>query len=248
MSRGLFSSTLTKHMCKGSFAIVVDLYAAYMQNACRVHATRRDPMDSLEIYQDLKNKIIWLELAPGSSLNQIDLAHAYGVSRTPVTLALARLDAEEWAVRQGSHYVVSPLTLNHMKNITEIRSVLETQANVWAMNRITPEGLKELKAIKEDMRNLKSNVSKKEMFQLDYKFHCLIYREARNRQLAQLLSGLLCHYIRFWLASPQSIEKKVFFSEAVEMIKAIESKDDFSLRASTAAHLKASSDRIMQIS
>jgi GntR family transcriptional regulator, rspAB operon transcriptional repressor len=205
-------------------------------------------MDPIEIYLDLKRKIIWLDLVPGSILNQVEIAQAYGVSRNPVTIALTRLDAEEWAVRQGSHFVVSPLTLNRMKNITEIRSVLENQANIWAMHRITPEGLKELKAVKEEIRAMRFDASKKEMFQLDYKFHCLIYRESHNRQLAQLLSDLLCHYIRFWLASHQAIEKKIFFSETLDIIKAIESKDDFSLRASTAAHLKASLDRIMQIS
>jgi GntR family transcriptional regulator, rspAB operon transcriptional repressor len=205
-------------------------------------------MDPVEIYRDLKRKIIWLDLAPGSVLNQVELAQAYGVSRNPVTIALTRLDVEEWAVRQGSHFVVSPLTLNRMKNITEIRSVLENQANIWAMNRITPEGLKDLKAVKEEIRGLSGNASKKEMFQLDYKFHCLIYRESHNRQLAQLLSDLLCHYIRFWLANHQAIEKKIFFSETIEIIKAIEGKDEFRLRASTAAHLKASLDRIMKFS
>lgn len=205
-------------------------------------------MDPLEIYRDLKNKIIWLDLAPGSILNQLELAQAYGVSRNPVTIALTRLDAEEWAVRQGSHYAVSPLTLNRMRNITEIRAVLENQANIWAMNRITPEGLRELKAIEEEIKNLRADAGKKAMFQLDYKFHCLLYRESHNRQLAQFLRDLLCHYIRFWLASPQDTEKKIFFSEAIEIIKAIETKDEFSLRASTAAHIKASLDRIMQIS
>jgi GntR family transcriptional regulator, rspAB operon transcriptional repressor len=206
------------------------------------------PMDPVEIFRDLKNKIIWLDLAPGSVLNQVEIAQAYGVSRNPVTIALTRLDAEEWAVRQGSHYVVSPLTLNRMKNITEIRSVLETQANIWAMNRISPAGIKELKAIRDEIKALSGDVSKKEMFQLDYKFHCLIYRESNNRQLTQLLSDLLCHYIRFWLASHPAIEKKTFFSDTMEIIKAIEGKDEFRLRAATAAHLKASLDRIMQFS
>jgi DNA-binding GntR family transcriptional regulator len=126
--------------------------------------------------------------------------------------------------------------------------VLESQANIWAMNRITPEGLRELKAVEDEIRNLSADASKKEMFRLDYKFHCLLYRESHNRQLAQLLSDLLSHYIRFWLASPQDTDKKIFFSEAIEIIKAIETKDEFSLRASTAAHIKASLERIMKIS
>ena len=65
-------------------------------------------MDPVEIYRDLKRKIIWLELTPGSILNQVEIAQVYGVSRNPVTIALTRLDAEEWAVRQGSHFVSEP--------------------------------------------------------------------------------------------------------------------------------------------
>lgn len=205
-------------------------------------------MDPLEIYRVLKDRIIWLDLAPGSILNQIEIAQEFGVSRNPVTLALTRLDSNEWVVRQGSHYAVSPLTLNRMRNITEIRAVLETQANIWAMNRITAEGLKELKAIEDEIRNLSAEATKKEMFQLDYRFHCLLYRESHNSQLSQMLGDLLCHYIRFWLASHQDTKKEIFFTEAIEIIKAIESKDEFSLRASTSAHIKASLDRIMKIS
>jgi len=205
-------------------------------------------MDPLEIYQVLKNKIIWLDLSPGSILNQIELAKEFGVSRNPVTIALTRLDAEEWAVRQGSHYAVSPLTLDRMQNITEIRAVLETQANIWAMNRITAEGLMEMKAIEEEIKSLNTEATKKEMFQLDYRFHCLLYRESHNIQLSHMLRDLLCHYIRFWLASHQETRKEIFFTEAIEIIKAIESKNEFSLRASTSAHIKASLDRIMKIS
>jgi GntR family transcriptional regulator, rspAB operon transcriptional repressor len=204
-------------------------------------------MDPIEIYKDLKDKIIWIDLKPGSTLNQMELANSFGVSRNPIMIALTRLHVEEWVTYQGSHYVVSPLTLDRMQNITEIRSVLEIHANVWAMNRITTEGLNELKVIEDEIRNLSADASKKEMFQLDYKFHCLLFREAHNRQLANLLRDLLCHYIRFWIASHQRIEKKIFFTEAIGMIKAIETKDEFSLRASTSAHIKASLDRIMQI-
>ena len=204
-------------------------------------------MDPVDIYKDLKNKIIWLEFPPGCSLNQIELAEAYGVSRTPVTIALTRLLGEEWVVRQGSHYVVSPLTLERMREITEIRSVLEMQANVWTMHRITPEGLAELKELGREIEKLDASATKKEIFSLDYKFHSLIYREARNHQLAQMLEQILGHYIRFWLADPNEIDLGVFFSEANEIIRAVEAKDEITLRASTAMHIKVSLNRIMHI-
>lgn len=204
-------------------------------------------MDPNDIYNSLKNKIIWLELAPGSTLNQVELAQAYGVSRTPLTIALTRLNGEDWVLRQGSHFVVSPLTLERMREITEIRSVLEMQANVWTMNRITPAGLAELKDLGKAIENLAPTATKREIFTLDYRFHSLLYREARNNQLAQLLEHILGHYIRFWLADPNELNQALFFSEANEIIRAIEAKDELTLRASTATHIKVSLNRIMHV-
>jgi len=205
-------------------------------------------LEPIKIYQDLKEKIIWLDLLPDSTLNQAELAEAYGVSRNPLTIALTRLDAEEWVVRHGTHFVVSPLTLDRMREITEIRSVLETQAVLWAMHRITQSGLQELRSLGNEIKKLSPNASKKEMVQLDFKFHCIVYREAHNQQLAQLLERLLSHYLRFWLTGPKEIKKETLFNDTLLIIKAIENKDEISLRASVAAHIKASLDKIMGIS
>ena len=202
-------------------------------------------MDPIAIYEDLKEKIIWLELAPGNTLNLAELADSYGVSRNPVMLALTRLNAEEWVVRNGVHFVVSPLTLDRMREITEIRAVMETQANIWAMSRITPDGLKELHALQAEIDHLDPGATKKQIIELDFKFHRLIYRETQNNQLVQLLERLLSHYLRFWLSVPQSIKPDTFFSEAREIIRALEAKDEVGLRAASTAHIKVSLDTIM---
>ena len=235
---------------------VLDMRAIFVQVACICHAfylpilqtvERVLVMDPLKIYEDLKEKIIWLDLAPDSTLNQAELAEAYGVSRNPLTIALTRLDAEEWVVRHGTHFVIRPLTLDRMREITEIRSVLETQAVLWAMHRITQSGLQELRSLANTIRKLSPGASKKAMVELDFKFHRIIYREAHNQQLAQLLERLLSHYLRFWLAGPKEIKKETLFNDTLSMIKAIETKDEISLRASAAAHIKASLDKIMDI-
>jgi DNA-binding GntR family transcriptional regulator len=205
-------------------------------------------LDPIKIYEDLKEKIIWLDLAPDSTVNQAELAEKYGVSRNPLTIALTRLDAEGWVVRHGTHFVVSSLTLDRMREITEIRSVLETQANLWAMHRITEGGLQELKALGSEIKKLSRHASKREMVQLDFKFHRIIYYQTRNQQLAQLLERLLSHYLRFWLSGPQEINKETLFNDTLEIIKAIENKDEISLHAATAAHIKVSLDKIMGIS
>ena len=205
-------------------------------------------MDPIAIYEDLKEKIIWLDLKPGSALNLVELAASYGVSRNPVMIALTRLNVEEWVVRQGVHFVVSPLTVDRMREITEIRSVMETQANIWAMNRITSQGMAELAKVRDEINALEANATKKEIVQLDFKFHRLLYRETRNQQLAQLLERLLAHYLRFWLSGLQEIEPERFFTEALEIYEAIETKDEGRLKAATLAHVKVSLDKIMGIS
>lgn len=205
-------------------------------------------MDPNAIFDDLKQKIIWLDLEPGATLNLVELAKSYGVSRNPVMLALTRLASEEWVVRQGVHFVVSPLTIDRMREITEIRSVMETQANVWAMNRMTPEGLAALRDLRDEIKALRRNVTRKEIVGLDFRFHQMIYRQTRNHQLARLLERLLSHYLRFWLSSPGNIDPDVFFREALAIVDAIEAKDEKRLRAASATHIKESLDTIMGLS
>lgn len=204
-------------------------------------------MDPIAIYEDLKERIIWLEIEPGRTLNLTELAQTYGVSRNPVMIALTRLNAEEWVIRNGVHFVVSPLTIDRMRELTEIRAVLEIQANIWAMNRITEQGLVELRALRDEIKGLTSAATNRQIVQLDFRFHHLLYRQTQNHQLAQLLERLLSHYLRFWLSGPRKIEVDSFFREALEIIQAIETKDEVRLRAASSAHIKVSLDTIMGI-
>ena len=178
----------------------------------------------------------------------MELADTYNVSRNPITLALTRLNAEEWVVRSGSHFVVSPLTVDRIREITEIRSVLEVQANIWAMNRISPEGLAELKGFRKDVLQLKGEMNNREMVEMDVRFHRILYRETKNHQLETMLSRMLSHYLRFWLSSRNTINRDTFFKDAMEIIESIEAKNEVTLRAASFAHIKASLDEILGLS
>ena len=202
-------------------------------------------MDPLSIYSDLKEKIIWLDLKPGSTLQQEELAAAYRVSRNPITLALTRLDVEEWVVRNGSHFVVSPLTIDRIREITEIRSVMEIQANVWAIHRMSADGLARLKGLKKEIQKLDENTTNRTIVEIDVRFHQLMYKETKNQQLAAMLDRMLSHYVRFWLSNPNKIQVTTFFRDAMEIIESIETKDEVRLKAASTAHIMASLDEVM---
>jgi DNA-binding GntR family transcriptional regulator len=202
-------------------------------------------MEPGEIYKLLREKIIWLDLMPESYLNLSELAESFGVSRTPIKEVLILLQAEGWVLRHGSHFMVTPLSLDRIKEITEIRTHMEVQANIWAMERITSEGLDSLGKLKKEILKIKNVPSNRQIVELDVKFHNTLFQATKNSQLAELLERLLIKYLRFWLSITHEIEPQSFFAETLEIIQAVESKDEFRLRAASAKHIKDSMDEIM---
>ena len=202
-------------------------------------------MEPGEIYELLREKIIWLDLMPESYLNLSELAESFGVSRTPIKEVLILLQAEGWVLRHGSHFMVTPLSLGRIKEITEIRNIMEVQANIWAMDRTTSEDLASLDEVKKEILEIGDVPSNRQLVEIDVKFHRTLFQATKNSQLAQMLERLLIHYLRFWLSIPREIEPGSFFSETLEIIQAVEAKDDVRLRAASVKHIKNSIDEIM---
>jgi len=198
-----------------------------------------------EIFSALRKKIIHLALPPESVLNLSDLAKEFKVSRTPIKEVLISLQAEEWIMRHGSHFVVTPLSLERIREVTEIRMIMEVQANIWAMERITPFELENLNLLKQQISGFTSHSSNQSIVDLDFTIHHTIFKAAKNIQLAKLLERLLSHYLRFWLSIPRQIDHRVFFKEALELIEAITIKDAALIRDCTASHIKNSVAQIM---
>lgn len=202
-------------------------------------------MDPEQIHAALKNKIIYLELAPESVLNLSDLAKEFQVSRTPIKEVLISLQAEEWIMRQGSHFIVTPLSLERIREITEIRMVMEVQANIWAMERITAPEMDQLTALETEISRFDDTSPNLSIVNFDFTIHQFIFKTAKNSHLAKILERILGHYLRFWLAIPRQIDHKDFFSEALELIDAIRHKDDAQVRDCTTRHIQHSVAQIM---
>lgn len=202
-------------------------------------------MDSNSIYEALRSKIIHLELAPESVLNLSELADEFGVSRTPIKEVLLTLQAEDWIVRQGSHFIVTPLSLDRIREITEIRMVMEVQANIWAMQRINPAELNSLKQLREQIKGFDPASGNQAIVDFDSRIHHQIFEIAKNAQLATMLERILSHYLRFWLSVPRQIETRKFFADNLELINAIIKRDEDAVRECTTKHIRNSVAEIM---
>ncbi|MCB2228346.1 MAG: GntR family transcriptional regulator [Desulfarculaceae bacterium] len=199
-----------------------------------------------KLYEELKKRIIWLDLEPESVISVSHIAQEFKVSRTPVKEALILLQAEDWVVRQGSSFLVTPLSLDRLRELTDIRLVLEMQANVWACKRMSRQQVERLIAMKKTFKECKPGTAKQKMVEIDSQVHQEIFKAANNHQLAVLLERLLTHYLRFWLSIHREIEPQSFFCEMEEIIDAIDARDEQSVARLTKRHILISVREIIQ--
>ena len=95
------------------------------------------------VFNTLRQAIITGEFAPGERLMEISLANRLGVSRTPVREAIRKLELEGLVImipRKGAQ--VAKITEKNLRDVIEIRTVLEEFATVLACERITGWGYK----------------------------------------------------------------------------------------------------------
>lgn len=201
-------------------------------------------MDKNKIYNSLRQKIVWLELQPERILNLSELADMFGVSRRLIKEVLIHLYADGWIQRLGPHFQVAPLSLDQIREVTEIRVGLEVKANIWAMKRIKPDELENLYRWRESVFKLGDKVDYRIIVEQDLRFHRLVFSAAKNNQLSNILERLLERYLRFWLAIPREINVQQFFMEAILLIQAIEEKDEDMIKDCSRRHIMNS---IMEI-
>ena len=84
---------------------------------------------SMQVYQEMKRKILNAEYKPGALLTEAKLAAEYNVSRMPVRFAVQKLSGEGWLSQDGSRKLrVKDLTRKSIEDIYSFREIMETRA------------------------------------------------------------------------------------------------------------------------
>ncbi|WP_163851769.1 GntR family transcriptional regulator [Pseudooceanicola aestuarii] len=157
-----------------------------------------------QAYEALKKRILSCDLKPGEAVTVAALAQDMGLGRTPVIQAVDRLMLDglvEVMPRKG--VVVSPVSLEVLIEIIEVRLLNECRAARWASQRITD---KQVKALRNNVKAMQKAAAAREVEQLislDSAFHKLISEAAGNDILAELLENLHDRSLRFWTLSLQ---------------------------------------------
>jgi DNA-binding GntR family transcriptional regulator len=150
------------------------------------------------VYERLRREIIAGRYSPGSRLVEERLAQDYGVSRTPIRQALARV-AQEGLVRIYPHRgaVVRSFDRDDLIAAYDLRAVLEGYAAAQAATRISELQLRVLEdAARALEASLHADFSSREaevLYLVEHNqiFHNTIVVAAGNERLATLLSTVL---------------------------------------------------------
>src|SRR6201999_1764634 len=134
-----------------------------------------------QVVNAIVSEIVDGELPANSRLIQDDLARAYGVSRQPVQQALLLL-RDRGLVREapGRGLIVSPLDVNLVGNLYEVRAMLDGLSARLAAERGAERARTEGPAFLEVGRAAVESGSLNEQIEADMKFHAFINELSEN--------------------------------------------------------------------
>ena len=148
------------------------------------------------VYETIKQRIILLEIQPGSPISTNGLAEELGVSVTPVREALIRLEADGLVNRvPNSTARVTDVHLHDLKDVLEARLLLIEQIARLAAQRVREDELVEMSNV---LTQMKRSSDRRELIRLDSEFHRLINLAAKNRALSQVADLMRNHVMRLW--------------------------------------------------
>lgn len=142
------------------------------------------------IAEKLEQMILMGKFAPGEHLVQSDIAAQFGVSRLPVRDALQMLEKRELVVtlpRRGM--IVRPLNVQEVRDLFELRLLLESHAFARAAKRLDEKDLAEAEAIIQQQEALEMD-NFLVLLDLDERFHRKLYCKCENQEIKAHLAKI----------------------------------------------------------
>ena len=182
---------------------------------------------AINIFIKLREEILQGLLKNGEKLTEQRICNKYNVSRTPVREAFRLLEQEgliEMIPNRGAF--VTGFGDQDVADMYEMRKVYEVLAFEWAVERITPEELEEIKNAYELMEFYTHKKEYEKTSEQNTHFHELIYKASHNRLLTQILTSYQYYTKQFKVGSEANYDHMDdLLEEHYEILQSLETKD-----------------------
>ncbi|MEO8244740.1 MAG: GntR family transcriptional regulator [bacterium] len=200
-------------------------------------------------YENIYERLMSLEIAPGARIAIDALSRELDISQTPVREALSRLE-REGLVRKAHliGYSAAPqLTRKQFDDLYDFRLLLEPEGARLAAQNLTPGTLAEIEAAAADMQNGGAPVDRTSRYsrfaRADAHFHDAILRIGGNNVIRNALSGQHVHLHIFRLMFHARVTEEAL-DEHERLLAAFRARDAASAHRAMRDHIQRSRDRL----
>lgn len=201
-------------------------------------------MISDQAYERIKEMILTMDLRPGQMLTEAELGAQLRLGRMPVREALQRLAQEDLVTivpRRGSF--VTPLQLDDLQQIFELRLALECLSAWLAAERITDEEMQRLEDLIE--RNRHVNEGTAAHVRVDRAFHLGVAAATKNAYLVRAVERLLNLALRLLYMSGSPMDRvSEIFLEYRSVLDALRRRDGPGACRAMEAHIEAFRNKV----
>lgn len=205
-------------------------------------------IDTQKAYEQLREQIVRLQLAPGALIDEQQLSAELDLSPTAIREAI-KLLAHDGLVQVTPRHglYVAPVSLEDLAQLSEMRESLEALCAHLAAQRATADDLAVLEALRREHHSIAASDSER-LFELDHRFHQAIARAAHNKYLARTLETFFGLSQRLWyLALPEIAALPAAVEEHVHLAAAIQAGDADRAERLMRAHVKGFYDEVKEI-
>lgn len=150
-----------------------------------------------QVYNDLKQRVLTLDLAPGLSLDEVALSEHYGLSRTPLRELFQRLAGAGYLNTQSNRGAsVSSMDLDTMRNFFQSAPLIYAAIARLAAEHSSSNEIAELKKIQLRFSKAVDRHKAADMAMHNHHFHQFIGQMAASPYLSPSLDRLLIDHTR----------------------------------------------------
>ncbi|WP_321964798.1 GntR family transcriptional regulator [Paraburkholderia sp. J7] len=212
------------------------------------NAPKRTGVTVNDLYDQLKEMAVLYTIRPGERVNELELAEKFEVSRTPLREALNRLVAENlltFVPNRG--FFVRELNRQDIFDLFELRRSIEASAVQLAAVRADVKDIRALRKFWKDvMKNKAELAPATELVRRDEEFHVRLVALSGNNEMVRTLYGINAriHFVR-WVDIEQRGHDA--FSEHLEILDALESRDATRCRELMEGHVTSRMEEIAKV-
>ncbi|MCB1755783.1 MAG: GntR family transcriptional regulator [Gammaproteobacteria bacterium] len=194
------------------------------------------------VYVQLREAILDGDIQPGSKISEPELAKTYGVSRSSLREAIAKLESSSLVVRQANIGArVITLSKASLLEIYQVRESLEGLAARLAAENMTSPEIDKLKRLLDMQSDGGEGRSPRDYQSVDFDFHYCIVLGSHNERLIRILSRDLFELVHFYRkkfsdSGPRPVQA---LNEHTEIVAAISRRDGEMAEVMMRHHIRA---------